>query len=114
MQWSVFTRSNRPAKWTTPLTCEHSRDVKAIDHLNGNLGVHMSYTKAWTQEAGGDQSDAATCERTKNEIREEFVAKYFLLKSDPRRYGSLVATIQKMTTSWGKTSIPRHSAGHMI
>jgi hypothetical protein len=68
--------------------------IDAIDHLNGDFGIHVSYIKARIQEAGSDLKDEAACERTKHEICKEFVAKYFLLKSDPRRYASPVATIQ--------------------
>jgi predicted secreted Zn-dependent protease len=61
MQWSCFTRSNRPAKWTI--------HINVIDHHNGDFGVHLSYMKAWIQEAGSDLKDDATCEHTKNVIR---------------------------------------------
>jgi hypothetical protein len=51
--------------------------VEAINHLNGNLGFHMYYIKAQIQEAGSDLNDVAACERTKDEIHEEFVVKFF-------------------------------------
>jgi hypothetical protein len=68
--------------------------INAIDHLNGDFGIHMLYIQAHIQETRGDINDVATCKRTKIAVCEEFVAKCFLLKSDPRRYALLIAMIQ--------------------
>jgi hypothetical protein len=62
-------------------TCTFQSHIDAINHLNGDFGIHLSYVRARIQEARGDLNDVAACKQTKAEVRKEFVAKYFLLKS---------------------------------
>jgi hypothetical protein len=61
--------------------CTFQSHIDVINHLNGDFGIHLSYVQAQIQEAGGDLNDVAACKQTKAEVHEEFVAKYFLLKS---------------------------------
>jgi hypothetical protein len=67
---------------------------EAIDDLDGGFGIHMLYIETRIKNAGGDPDDVTDWTCGKDEVQEEFFAKYFLLKSNPRRYGSLVASVQ--------------------
>jgi hypothetical protein len=91
-QFHLFKQTSRMDNATYLQTFQSH--INTIDHLKGDFGIHVSYIKDRILEAGGDLKDNAACECTKDRICKEFVAKYFLLKSDPRRYASLVATIQ--------------------
>jgi hypothetical protein len=52
--------------------------------------MHVPYIQTRIKNAGGDANDVTIWSRTQDEVKEEFVAKYFLLKSDPKRYAPLI------------------------
>jgi hypothetical protein len=60
MQWSNSIHSNRQAEWIMQAFQSH---VEAVDHLNGDLGVHMLYIQAQIQDAGSDPDDVAVWEQ---------------------------------------------------
>lgn len=68
--------------------------IEAIDHLRGDFGVHHTLIIDRMIEDNEDTDDLDVYMEKRDEIREEVVAKYFLTKSDPKRYASLIASIQ--------------------
>jgi hypothetical protein len=68
--------------------------IQAIDHLDSGFGIHAPYIQTRIRSAGMDPDDVTIRSRMQDEVKEEFIAKYFLLKSDPKRYASLIASIQ--------------------
>jgi hypothetical protein len=68
--------------------------IEVIDHLSGVFGMHIPYIQTKIQNAGGDPDNVVLWSQTQNEVKEEFVAKYLLLNSDPKRYAGLIASIQ--------------------
>jgi hypothetical protein len=68
--------------------------IEAVDHLGGGIGMYVPYIQTKIQNTVGDPDDIALWTCTQDELKEEFVTKYFLLKSDPKRYAGLIASIQ--------------------
>jgi hypothetical protein len=65
-----------------------------ISHLGGGSGIHVLYIQTKIQSSGLDPGDVTIWSQTKDEVKEEFIAKYFLLKSDTKRYAGLTGLIQ--------------------
>jgi hypothetical protein len=68
--------------------------VEAINLLDGDFGVHQALIITRMIDDGEDPDDQEEWVTTKNALKEEVMAKYFLLKSDPKRLGPLIASIQ--------------------
>ena len=72
--------------------------VEVVEHLGGQPGVTDARIQALMEEPDdADDADAVAQAREEAAIsaREEYMAMMLLLKSDPNRYGGLVADIQK-------------------
>jgi hypothetical protein len=68
--------------------------IEAIDHLDGDFGVHNALIVTRMIDNNEDPDNKSAWITIKEAITEEVVAKYLLMKSDPKRYASLLASIQ--------------------
>jgi hypothetical protein len=68
--------------------------IEAIDHLDGDFGVDNALIVTRMIDNNEDPDDKSAWITIKEAVTEEVVAKYFLMKSDPKRYASLLASIQ--------------------
>jgi hypothetical protein len=83
-QFHSFNQSGCTANATyLPMFQSH---IKAIDNLDGGFGIHMPYIEIRIKNASGDPDDVAVWTQAKDKVCAEFVAKYFLLKSDDKRW----------------------------
>jgi hypothetical protein len=80
--------------------------IEAIDHLGGGFGIHVPYIQTKIQNACGDPDNVVLWSQTEDEVKEEFIAKYILLKSDPKCYAGLIASNQNDYIS-GQDKYPR-------
>ena len=69
-------------------------NVDAVEHLNGDVGVDNQYILQRIMDNNGDVDNPIHVKHAKSTIREEYLAMHFLLHSDNKRYGSLLADVQ--------------------
>lgn len=80
--------------------------IEAVDHLGGDFGVHRPFIEKQVKDDGLDPKDSALYETHKKESKEEFIAKHFILKADPKQFGTRVAALPNDYVS-GKDMNPK-------
>jgi hypothetical protein len=68
--------------------------VDAIKFLGGDVGVKYSRIMEYLEPIQQDPDDPAEWAAVKATVREKYLATLFIVKSDSKRYGALIATLQ--------------------
>jgi hypothetical protein len=68
--------------------------VDALEYLGGEIGVEESRITSYLQAQQQDPDDSDMWAAAKAAVREQFLGAMFIVKSDSKRYGALIATLQ--------------------
>jgi hypothetical protein len=68
--------------------------VDAIEFLGGDVGVDYACVNKYLEQLQQDPDDPAEWAAAIAVVREKYLGTLFIVKSDSKRYGALIATLQ--------------------